>query len=65
MTDTPFTETHRLKAKPPSSRCDGCGHRADQHRQYTNHGVNRHGSRWVCIVDNCRWTECRFNGEAP
>ena len=50
-----------MKSKPQkqaSPRCTGCGHRLRQHRRHT-HGTNRHGSRWVCTVDNCRWTECR------
>jgi hypothetical protein len=59
MTDAPFTETHReTKREKPQQRCAGCGHRQFQHRRYM-HGTNRHGSRWVCTVDNCPWTECR------
>jgi len=49
---------NNLRAK--SSCCRGCGHPLKKHRLYTGMGVNRHGSRLVCIVDNCQlWKDCR------
>jgi hypothetical protein len=40
-------------------RCAGCGHSLTRHRLSAEGRVNRYGSRLVCTVDNCVWTECR------
>jgi hypothetical protein len=49
--------------KKRQGKCKGCGHSLERHREYAGNGRNRHGSRLVCIADNCTaWTECR--GEA-
>ncbi len=45
------------------ARCAGCGHHLSKHSLYANGGVNRHGSRLVCSVDNCHWQSCRFAEE--
>jgi hypothetical protein len=52
-------EPHQAGCPLATDRCAGCGHQIRQHRLYANLGVNRHGSRLVCTVDNCAWTECR------
>ena len=51
MSDQPRT--------PRPEKCRGCGHRLAQHRLYVDGGMNRHGSRLVCIVENCHyWQDC-------
>ena len=43
--------------------CAGCKHPLSKHRFYSEGGTNRHGSRLVCVVDNCYWSECRGDVE--
>ena len=48
-----------LPCTPRPEKCLGCGHRLLQHRLYADSGMNRHGSRLVCIADNCHyWQDC-------
>lgn len=41
-----------------------CSHARKEHVKYRD-GTNRKGSRYVCTVDNCAWTECDLEESIP